>query len=230
MTAPEILNQVIEACGGETWHSPKTLMLKGEAFFTPYGKTDEAHYLHFDTYQLYRVFPETNDSARTANGKIRFDAQYGESDFFSLRFDGNATNMHLSERAKPYAKHFEWSNNFGFSIIRHALAQGFGLERLTDDQIDGHDCFLIKITDLKGDETFYGIDQQHFTIRYLHFNTAVGYHHRIYSDFTRVEGQDFVQPQRLRIYFEGLRWMDIRWKEFAVNQFIADEVFAGNKG
>ena len=225
MTAKEILHQVIEASGGETWHSPKTLMLKGEAFFTPYGSTDPADFLHFDKYQLYRDFPETNDSARAANGKIRFDAKYDANDFFSLRFDGQRTNMNLSERAKPYAKHFEWSNNFGFSIIRHAVSQGFTLVRLTDDDIDGHRCFVIKLIDLKGGETFYGIDQQTFYIRYLHFDTAVGFHHRVYSDFTRVAGQDFVQPQRLRIYFEGLRWMDIRWREFEVNRPIQDEIF-----
>lgn len=225
MTATQILENVIAASGGETWHSPQTLMLKGEAFFTPYGKTDAAHFIHFDNYQLYRVFPSQNDEARKANGKIRFDAQYGSNDFFSLRFDGTHTNMNLSEVAKPYAKHFEWSNNFGFSIIRHAVSQGFTLERLTDDHMDGHDCFFIKITDAKGGETFYGIDQQLFYIRYLHFDTAVGHHHRIYSDFTKVEPQGFVQPQRLRIYFGGLRWMDIRWKEFGVNQPIDDEVF-----
>ena len=225
MTAKEILENVIAASGGETWHSPQTLLLKGEAFFTPYGKADAAHFLHFDTYQLYRVFPPDNDEARKANGKIRFDAQYGGQDFFSLRFDGQNTNMNLSEVAKPYAKHFEWSNNFGFSIIRHAVSQGFALERLTNDRMDGHECFLIKITDAKGGETFYGIDQQTFYIRYLHFDTAVGYHHRLYSDFTKVENQNFVQPQRLRIYFEGLRWMDIRWHEFAVNQPIEDAIF-----
>ncbi|MFN4147078.1 MAG: hypothetical protein ACK4GN_14730 [Runella sp.] len=225
MTAQEILQNVIEASGGDTWHSPQTLWLKGEAFFTPFGLTDEAHFLHFNQYELHRVFPTTNDSARTANGKIRFDARYGSQEFFSLRFDGVHSKMQLSERAKPYAKHFEWSNNFGFSIIRHALAQGFDLQRLTDDTFDGHDCFLIKLTDTKGGETFYGIDRQHFYIRYLHFQTAVGFHHRIYSDFVKVEGQNFIQPQRLRIYFEGIRWMDIRWQQFAVNQPIDDVVF-----
>jgi hypothetical protein len=228
MTAHQILEKLIEASGGDTWHSPKTLMLKGEAFFTPFGLTDAAHYKHFDTYQLYRVFPDSNDEARKANGKIRFDAQYGQQDFFSLRFDGQHTNMNLSDAAKPYAKHFEWSNNFGFSIIRHALTQGFAIDRLTDDRIDGHDCFMVKITDLKDGETFYGIDQHSFNIRYLHFGTSVGFHHRIYSNFTTVSGQSFVQPQRLRIYFDGLRWMDIRWQEFAVNEPIADAIFDVN--
>ncbi len=226
MTAYQILHQVIESSGGEVWHSPKTLMLKGEAFFTPYGLTDPAHFLHLDTYQLYRVFPESNDSARTANGKIRFDAQYGHNNFFSLRFDGKNTNMNLSDVAKPYAKHFEWSNNFGFSIIRHALGSDFKIIRLNDDDIDGHLCFMIQVTDPKEGHTFYGIDQNTFNIRYLHFGTAVGFHHRIYSDFTKVANQDFVQPQRLRIYFDGLRWMDIRWKSFEVNQKIDDIVFS----
>ena len=221
----EILALAVAKAGGDTWQNPETLMLSGNATFTPFGQITADKKMVFDQYALFRVFPLENNAAHQANGKIRFDAFEGDECFFKLVFDGKKSNMFLSETAKPYEKHFSWSNNFGFSIIRFANREGFKLERLTDDNIDGHECYILQITDPNQSKTVYGIDKTHHYIRYLAFNTEVGFHHRIYADFEQVPNVNFLQPTRLRIYFDGLKWMDINWKTFAVNQAIADEVF-----
>ena len=53
----------------------------------------------------------------------------------------------------------------------------------------------------------------------------VGFHRRIYSDFKRAATVDFVQPTRGRLFFDGIKWMDIRWRQFYINEAIADAVF-----
>lgn len=220
----QILQKAVATAGGDTWQNPKSLMLTGNATFTPFGRTDSTS-KHFDRYALYRIYPPENNEAHKANGKVRFDAYEGEKPFFFLKFDGKKSNSFLSDDAKPYEKHFSWSNNFGFSIIRFADRSGFRLERLADDLVDGNDCYILQITDPKNSKTVYGIDKKKFYIRYLAFSTDVGFHHRIYSGFSKKKGVDFLQPSRLRIYFEGLKWMDINWVDYTVNQPIEDAVF-----
>ena len=201
-----ILKNIIEAAGGEIWQKPKTLQLVGEACFTPFGKLQEATVL--GTYKMWRVFPSENDAARTANGKVRFDAFEEEKVFFQLKFDGKNSQIHLGKAAKPYANHFKWSNNFGFGILRFADRAGFEVEELVADQIEGYPCRFIKVTDPKGFETFFGIDQKTYQIRMVGFSTEIGWHHRIYSDFERgVSG--FLQPKQVRIYFDGIKWVEV---------------------
>ena len=67
----EILQKAIEAAGGSVWQNPTTLQLSGQAHFTPFGSLAKA--LHFDTYRMYRVFPQHNEAAHTANGKVAFE-------------------------------------------------------------------------------------------------------------------------------------------------------------
>jgi hypothetical protein len=215
----------VAKAGGDTWQNPETLMLSGQAVFTPFGQISPDKKMIFDQYKLFRVFPSENNAAHQANGKIRFDAFEGENCFFKLVFDGKKSNMFLSETAKPYEKHFSWSNNFGFSIIRFANRAGFVLERLSDDYVDGHACYILQITDPNQTQTVYGIDKTNFYIRYLAFKTEVGFHHRIYADFVKVPNVNFLQPTNLRIYFDGLKWMDISWQNFEVNQLIEDQIF-----
>ena len=225
LTGKAILQDAVKASGGATWQQPKMLMLKGDAVWTPHGKTDAATMLRFDEYAMYRVFPADNDAARQANGKVRFDAASNKTPFMQLIFDGKNTHNFLSDAAKPYQKHFSWSNNFGFGILRFADREGFVVERLTDDQVEGNPCFVVQITDPKKTVTTFFIDIETKYIRSVAFNTDVGYHHRIYSDFKRAPNVDFVQPTRVRLYFDGIKWMDIHWRQFAVNEAISDKVF-----
>ncbi len=225
LTAKDILRRTVAASGGETWQQPQTLALKGNAIFTPFGKIDTSNRLKFDRYAMYRIFPSENKAAHQANGKVRFDAFYGDKSFFELKFDGKRSKMTLSDVAKPYAKHFNWSNNFGFGIIRFAESDSFRLEKLTNDQVEGIPCFVIQITDPKKMVTTFSIDQRSFFIRQVAFTTDVGYHHRVYSDFKRASNVSFVQPTRVRLYFDGMKWMDIQWTEFRVNEAIEAVIF-----
>jgi hypothetical protein len=223
LSAKEILKRTVTASGGDTWQQPNTLLLRGVATFTPHGKTDSL--LHFDKYAMYRIFPAENNAAHQANGKVRFDAFYGQNSFFELKFDGKKSKMLMSDRAKPYSKHFNWSNNFGFGIIRFADRDNFRVTRLTDDQVEGYPCYMVQITDPNKTITTFGIDKKTFYIRLVAFTTDVGYHHRIYSNFKKATNLSFIQPTRVRLYFDGVKWMDINWQEFKVNERIEDKVF-----
>jgi hypothetical protein len=227
LTGKEILKRTVIASGGDTWQQPQTLQLSGDATWTPYGKTDTSS-MYFDTYKMYRVFPSENSAARQANGKVRFDAKYGDSTYMQLIFDSKITKNYLSGRAKPYQKYFSWSNNFGFSIIRFADRDSFTVNRLANDLVDGHDCYVVQIIDPKKFTTSFWIDSKSFYIRSVGFVTDLGWHHRIYSDFEKLNvgaGKFFIQPKRLRLYFEGVKWMDINWRNNKVNREIPDNIF-----
>lgn len=227
-SAATILKMVTAANGGDTWQQPQTLQLNGTAIWTPFGKTDSTNKIYFDDYAMYRVFPTDNDAARKANGKIRFDARYGDILYMQLIFDSAVSRNFLSERAKPYQKYFAWSNNFGFSIIRFALRDSFVIQKLTSDQVEGFDCYVVQVTDPKKMVTTFWIDQKTFYIRSVGFVTDLGWHQRIYSNFKKIQlpsNRFFVQPGRLRIYFEGIKWMDIDWQKAKVSEAIADKVF-----
>ncbi|MEI6264824.1 MAG: hypothetical protein WCP74_06950 [Sphingobacteriia bacterium] len=230
LTGKEILHQLTIAAGGDLWQQPQSLQLSGNATWTPFGKTDPSESIHFDTYKMYRVFPSQNLAAHAANGKIRFDAKYNDSTYMQLIFDGQKTLNYLSEKAKPYQKYFSWSNNFGFGIIRFADKDSFSVVRLADDQIEGYPCYVVQITDPKKMVTTFSIDQKTFYIRGVNFITDIGFHNRIYSDFEKLKpanksGGYFIQARRIRLYFDGIKWMDINWTNNKVNGIIQDEVF-----
>ena len=226
--AKEILQLAVAASGGSLWQQPETLELHGTALFTPYGKTDARSQKQLDTYSMYRIFPGDNKAAHQANGKIRFDAATDNQVFMQLIFDGTKTRNTLSDDARPFREHFSWSNNFGFGIIRFADRDSFLVERLTDETNDGFPCYTVQITDPKKMITVFQIDKKSYLIRGVSFTTTVGYHHRIYSDFQKIKvgNQFFMQPRRVRLFFDGVRWMDIHWEKNSVNQPIAEEVFS----
>jgi hypothetical protein len=222
LSALDIVKKAIAAAGSD-WRRPQSLYLKGNADFYPNGMLSEK--IHFDYYEMARVFPSKNEAAHKANGQVAFVAKEGNNTYFKLSFDGQKQNLDLSERAKPYIKNFELSNNFGFSIIRFADGEGFKLSRLADDQIDGHSCYMIHVVDPKNNQTTFGIDKESFQIRQVAFDTEIGYHHRIYSDFGWNKDKTFSNPGRIRIFYGGRKWVDIHWTEFTVNQPISEEKF-----
>jgi hypothetical protein len=174
---------------------------------------------------MWRVFPVANDSAHSANGKVRFDAFDDEKLFFQIAFDGKNTIQNLSEIAKANEETLKWGNNFGFSIFRFVESPGFTVERLPDDKVDGHACHFIKIIDAKKGETIFGVDAKTFYIRAAFFKTPVGFHQRFYDDFVWVKGVKFIQPRSLRIFNDGIKTAEVRWEKFKVNEPIADEIF-----
>lgn len=123
----------------------------------------------------------------------------------------------------------EASENYGFGIIRFALDNGFRLQRLPDDQVEGHASYVVRVIDPTGGETTLWIDCTSFAIRKVGFDTPRGWHERIYSDFFRVEPSGFMQPGCVRLYYRGALTNDITWEKAVVNESIADEVFVLGK-
>jgi hypothetical protein len=157
---------------------------------------------------------------------VRIDATYGDNVFFKLKFDGQKSDMMMSDVAKKYGKYFEWSNNFGFSIIRHAGKDGFQTICLAADQVEGHPCHFIQVTDPKQNITVFGIDSRTFNIRLVQFVTELGFHHRIYSQFSPADNEPrFIQAHRMRVFFDGIKWIDILWKQCFVNAVLEDDLF-----
>jgi len=220
LSALEIAKRTVEASGGESWRSPKSLELSGTATLF-WG--EKAY--RMTTYKMWRVFPGANDSAHSANGKVRFDAFEGDRLFFQIAFDGVNTFQQMSPEAKAHEEFLKWGNNFGFSIFRFVENEGFQLVRLPDDKIDGHACFIIKIIDPKKTETIFGVDKKRFHIRYAAFKTPIGFHQRIYDDFKWHRNPRFIQPRSLRIFNDGVKIADVFWSDFKVNSQIADSVF-----
>ena len=220
LTPLEIAKKTIAASGGETWRRPKTLQLSGTAVL--YWK--EKVY-RMTEYKMWRIFPDENDSAHTANGKIRFDATEGEEIFFRLTFDGKIQTQILSDAAKANEETLKLNNNFGFSIFRFVENPEFQLVRLPDDKIDGHPSYFFKIIDAKQSETIFGVDKKTFFIRYAAFQTPISFQQRYYDDFKWVKGVKFIQPRSLRIYNNGVKTTEVFWTDYKVNEPIADGIF-----
>lgn len=217
----EIAKKTIEASGGENWRRPKTLQLSGTATLYFNGQS-----YRMTEYKMWRVFPAENNSAHTANGKIRFDAREADGKtFLQLIFDGKNTSEILSDVAKQNEQFLRLSNNFGFSIFRFIENPDFKLARLPDDKIDGHPAYFIRLTDAKKSETIFGVDKKTFFIRYAAFQTPMGLQQRFYDDFKWAKGVKFIQPRSLRIFNNGVKTTEVFWSEYKVNQPIPDEVF-----
>ncbi|MCU0426324.1 MAG: outer membrane lipoprotein-sorting protein [Candidatus Kapabacteria bacterium] len=235
LTPAQIIDSVISRAGGENWARPKTLCLRGSATFYFQGKADNA--IELPVYKMWRVYPDKSLAAHQANGKVRFDALYRakgaiqgntsqDSLYFQVSFDGKTTKQYYSPLAEPQREASLWENNFGFGILRFARDTAFRLVRMADDQFEGHDCYLIRIIDAKQSSTDFGIDKSTFAIRYVGFKTPRGFHHRTYSDFAWHDKPRFLQPRRVKLFYDGVKWTDIVWKEFEVNKPIADSVFS----
>ncbi len=220
LTPLEIAKKTIAASGGETWRRPKTLQLAGTATIYWFGTPKK-----LNNYKMWRVFPDENDGARNANGKVRFDAFEGDKLFFQIAFDGKNTFQNLSDEAKTQEELLRWGNNFGFSIFRFVENKDFQIVRLPDDKVDGNLCYFIKIIDPKKTETIFGIDRKTFYIRAAFFKTPIGFHQRFYDDFVRVKNVNFIQPRSLRIFNDGVKTTEVFWSDFKVNEPIADEIF-----
>lgn len=223
LTALAIVEKAVAEAGGEAWARPQTLRLRGHATF--YALGEHANEIHVPTYQMWRVFPTENKAAHQANGRVRFDAFISKKRFFQIAFDGQRTFAEFSPEAEREREAAKWENSFGFGILRFARDAGFTLTRLADDQIEGHPCYFVRVLDPQKNVTDFGIDQKDYAIRSVSFKTPRGFHQRIYSDFKWHQKPRFRQPTRVRLYYDGVKWTDITWQEFVVNQPIDDAVF-----
>lgn len=222
-----IVERAVKEAGGDAWARPKTLQLRGQATF--YWQGNKAEEIKLSTYKMWRIFPTESAAAHQANGKVRFDAFAGDKLYFQIAFDGQNTFAEYSPEAERDREASRWENSFGFGILRFARDPAFTLHRLSDDQIEGHPCYFIRVIDPKKNVTDFGIDQRDYSIRYVGFKTPRGFHHRIYSDFKWHRNPRFRQPTRVRLYYDGVKWTDITWLEFEVNKPITDDVFTLTK-
>jgi hypothetical protein len=218
LSARQIIERAHAAAGGPTWMRPRSLILIGKGSFWPKGV--HADRIDVPDYRMWRVYPQASTDAHAANGMVRIDAKFADGKvYFQNAFDGVET-FNQNGRVQGAQASREWSENFGFGIIRFALDPGFNLERLPDDSAEGRPMHVIRITDPQGSKTLFGIDRRDFQILWLGFATPRGWHERRYSNFYRKRGVDFTQPGLVRLFYDGIKQNEITWTDFELNRDI----------
>jgi len=223
LTAAEIVRRAHAAAGGQDWMRPRTLTLTGRGIFWPQGT--EVSRLEVPDYRMWRVYPAQSDDAHAANGWVRIDAKQPDgSIYFQAAYDGETTYNQNGPVAGAEASR-EWSENFGFGIIRFALGEGFVLDRLPDDSADGRPIYVVRVNDPQGGKTLFGIGTEDYAILWLGFETPRGWHERRYSDFYRNPGVSFTQPGRVLLYYDGVKQNEIMWTGYALNDHLGRSRF-----
>jgi len=217
-----IVRWAAERAGGDQWLLARTNRMRGWAELCRQGKADQC--IKADRYVMHRVYPRDLASAHAGTGKFRLDASSAGRVLFTLSFDGERSYDQNGLLPPDRASSTE-ASGFGFSAIRFANGAGFTLERLADDSVDGHPCYMIRVTDPSGSATLFGIDSESAYIRLAAWDTPKGWHQRIYSDFYWVPEPGFLQPGRVRLYYGGAKEADIRWTSATLNEEIPDELF-----
>lgn len=218
-----ILEQAIDAAGGEAWLTPRTLVLAGSADF--YAPDQAGPVSHADDYRMWRAMNPGRTSAHGADGKVRIVARSQGKTLFEVGFDGTTTWNDKRVVPKPEADAF-WAANFGFGIIRQALRGGFTIESAPERSIDGHRLDVLRIIDPHGQSTLFGIDRESRFIRYMGFASPRGWHERVYDDFMMLDNPRWLQAREVTLFYNGLRANTVHWRVARVDVPLADEVFA----
>jgi len=219
LTAQEIMERAHEAAGGEFWRRPQSLSLMGHAIFYN-GDTSYQHQKH----NMWRVFENTKENAHAANGKVRIESYRDEQAIFVVTFDGQNT-YDLGGKQEASAADQRWASNFGYGAIRHALDEGYELERVGLDTVKGESVHWIKVIDPNKGETFFGIDQKEYKIVKVGFQTPRGWHERIYSAFFSKPEYNWLQSGRVELFYEGVLANEVFWTDFEVNETLPDTLF-----
>jgi hypothetical protein len=223
LTARQIVERAHAAAGGSAWLAAGTNVMRGEATLCRDG--DPARCVHADRYVMHRVYPtDLAEGAHAGNGKFRLDAFAGDRLIFQIAFDGERS-YDQNGPVPPERASSDEASAFGFSAIRFALQPGFEVERLTDDQVEGQPCHFVRVTDPTGTRTVFGIDQSNYAVRSAGWQTPKGFHQRLYSDFYTVGDGRFVQPGRVRHFYDGVKSADIRWTSAEIGEPIPDAMF-----
>lgn len=219
LSAREIVARAQAAAGGETWIHPRTLLMRGHAvFYTPQGP--ERH----ERYEMWRVYPAAKGAAHAADGKVRIESWHQGRRVRLVTFDG-VRSYTLDGPQPPSEADKQWSENFGFGVIRFALEPGFRQERLPDEVVEGRPVRVVRITDPSGQATTFSMAKDDDAILRLGFDTPRGWHERLYSDFFRKPGVSWVQPGRVRLYYGGVIQNEIFWTDFELDRPMPDELF-----
>lgn len=220
LSATEIIARAHQAAGGESWARPGSLHLTGHAVFWRGG----AQPVRYDRYQMWRVFDANKEDAHAADGRVRIQGDRDGETVFLIAFDGETTydiNGPLAEAADSD----RWASDFGFGVIRHALDEGYTLDRLGDDYVDGAPAYAIRVNDPAGGTTLFRIRQSDFALVYVGFDTPRGWHERKYSDFRRKDGVDWLQAGRVRLFYHGVKANEVHWTDFAVGEDYPEALF-----
>jgi hypothetical protein len=220
LDAGQIVAEAHRAAGGDVWVRPRTLHLKGEAVFYPPGGPPERH----ERYEMWRVYPDAKPNAHQADGRVRIQSWKSGEAGLLLAFDG-AQSYTANGPQPPSEADRQWSENFGFGVIRFALEPDRALERLPDDLVDGAPVFQVRVTDRSGGATDFAVRQKDFAIVRVGFATPRGWHERVYSDFYRKPDNAFVQPGRVRLFYNGVKQNEIFWTDFSLNTPMPDDLF-----
>jgi len=219
LSSTAIVENAHAAAGGTEWTRPKSLSMDGYAVFYTDGiaTKNEAH-------KMWRVYDWDKKAAHQVDGKVRIWSVRDGKDFYHLSYDGATTYTPKGPQPKSEADK-RWASSFGFGVIRHALDDGYTTERLPDDLIDGRPAYMVRVIDPSGSTTQFGIAQDDYAVLKVGFQTARGWHERIYSDFFQNPGTAWVQPGRVRLYYKGVKANEVIWNSFAINQDLPDCLF-----
>jgi hypothetical protein len=219
LSARTVIARAHKAAGGETWVRPASLFMEGYAVM--YRGDGETRY---DQYEMSRVYASEKKDAHQADGKVRIEAWKDGETVFLIAFDGETTydkNGPLDDQSA----NARWSANFGFGAIRNALDEGWSQKRLPDDLVDGRLAYHVELTDPSGGVTRFAIAQDDYAIIYVGFDTPRGWHERRYSEFFTKPGVSWVQPGRVRLYYDGVKQNEVIWRDFTVNPALSNDRF-----
>ncbi len=73
--------------------------------------------------------------------------------------------------------------------------------------------------------TRFAIRQSDSAIVYVGFNTPRGWHERYYSHFYEKPGVSWVQPGRVRLFYDGVKANEAIWTDFDLSEDFADDLF-----
>lgn len=220
-TPRQIVEAGVAAHGGALWLEPGTLYLAGTATF--YAPDSAAPRSHADDYRMWRVLDPDRVSAHGADGKVRITAKSGERLLFEVGYNGAVTWNERGLVPQAEADAF-WASNFGFGIIRSALAEGFTLEHVPPRSLEGALIDLVRVIDPQGQATLFGFDRESRFIRYMAFRSPRGWHERHYGDFVRLEN-GWVQAREVTLYYDGVKNNTVFWRETRVGEPIAAGLF-----
>lgn len=218
-SATDIMQAAHAAAGGNLWVRPASLAMDGYGVFYRDGKATK-----HERHTMYRVYDAIKDDAHRADGKVRIKSVRGGVPIIDVAFDGRVTSTAKGPRPQSEADK-RWASNFGFGVIRHALDEGYSLTRLPDDLVDGKTAYWIKVTDPKGGETQFAISQSDHAVLSVAFDTDRGWHERIYSDFYSNPDISWVQPRRVRLFYNGVKANEVIWTRHQVNADLPDCLF-----
>lgn len=223
LSGAEIIARAHAAAGGADWAKPRTLIMTGKAVFFASGT--QANHIVSPDYRMWRTYPTASAEAHAANGMVRIDAKRADGSlYYQIAFDG--VDTYNEKGAIPgAAASKEWSENFGFGIIRFALNDGFSIDRLPDDEADGRPIYTVRVNDPGGGKTLFGITKDDFQVVWLGFATPKGWHERRYSHFYRNPGVSFTQPGRVRLFYDGVKQNEIWWTAYDLNQPIEPKLY-----